>query len=298
MIKSKKMRLTMFAASIVAAGALTGCFDDESADPVSSASPTEFSATAAYGALVGATCVVNGTVTAALDSYTTDADGVGAISATIGAAEYPLIISCTGGTLYNEATELTEANDETLKSIVPTAGALTDAGGNIAVTTLTSMAAALYESLPAAQRNSSTANQSLTNVIKALAPGLGNGDGLDLLRAPSVVKSSTSTVGNNDAGYYASILAGLAKAGAALNPPLSPAKLAAKLATETAAGTLDANVVSVLKAKTAEFANDKGTAALKTKVEAAPAPTTTVTKPTTGSGGSGGNNTSGGNGQL
>ncbi|WP_373090692.1 hypothetical protein [Zhongshania sp.] len=293
MINSKKMRLTMFAASMVAAGALTGCFDDKSADPASPAVATEFSTTAAYGALVGADCVVNGTVTAALDTYTTDADGVGSISAVIGAGEYPLIISCTGGNYYNEASEATEANDETLKSIIPSAGALTDAGGSVAVTTLTSMAAALYESLPAAQRNSSTANQALTNVIKALAPGLGNGDGLDLLRAPTVVKSSASTVANNDAGYYASILAGLAKAGAGLTPALSPSKLAAKLAAETVTGTLDNNVVSVLKAKTSEFAGDKGDAALQQKSNSSPAPTTTVAKPTTGTGGTGGTGGSG-----
>ena len=36
MINSKKTRLTMFAASMVAAAALTGCFNDKSADPVTS----------------------------------------------------------------------------------------------------------------------------------------------------------------------------------------------------------------------------------------------------------------------
>ena len=103
MINSKKMRLTMFAASMVAAGALTGCFDDKSSNPPG---PTSFSSTASYGALVGASCIVNGAVTPNLTSYTTDGDGLGAISAVIAGSEYPLIVSCAGGTYYNEASEL------------------------------------------------------------------------------------------------------------------------------------------------------------------------------------------------
>ncbi|WP_269619761.1 hypothetical protein [Zhongshania sp. BJYM1] len=270
------MRLRLLAAGILSASLLVGCGSDSSPN-ANTPTVTNGSLTAALGALSGATCVVRNAAATALTTVTTSADGTIALDLETTDGDFPLIVSCTGGSYFDEANPDAAAftpNTATIKSIVPNLATLTSVGNNLAVTTLTDLAVELYNSLPAGNKTVETALASLNEIVRVLAPALGaNGGGVNILAAPTPVSSGTSVVPNSPAGLYASYLAGLAQI--AKDKGVSPGTLGAQLAASVAAGTaIDPVVVNNLVAKTTTFATAKN-----------PALGTTAGTGTTGAGG-------------
>jgi hypothetical protein len=269
MINVKKMRLTMFAASMVAAGALTGCFNDKSSNPGAgeAASPVAFQNGAALGAISDAICTYANKLGTALPSepsvVKTDANGTVDVNLnTVKASDYPVTITCTGGNYYDEATDKTRtlAATDTIQSIIPNAAAITQVSGKVGVNTFTDLAAKLLKK--SGQTTPAAATAALKEIGRILAPGLTeNGGELNLLGASTPVTSaSPSLTQNNTATKLAVYLAGLAKV--AQSKGVSPSDLGKSLASSISAGTaVDQTIVTALPAKSAEYANDKSTSA-------------------------------------
>lgn len=249
------MQLKLLAAGVLSASVMVGCGSDKDADP-SGITTTSGKVTAAFGALQGATCDVTNPLGISKATVTTGADGTVDLSFDTVASDFALIVSCTGGSYFNEATGGTDTNNETVESIMPDLATFTEVGQNLAVTTLTDMATKLYKSLPAADKTPASAKASLTEIVRVMAPGLG--DGVNLLAAPTPVINGTTPVGNTPAGIYASYLAGLAKI--AQDKGITPSQLGRQLGDSVTAGTaIDPTVVNNLVAKAQEFATEKNT---------------------------------------
>jgi hypothetical protein len=246
MINSKKTRLTMFAASMVAAAALTGCFNDKSADP----SSTGFALGAAKGAINGATCTYKTAVGTVGLAGSTDANGEVQVSVTpgFGAGDYPVVISCNGGTYFDESDNSTQPQTEAMRTVIPDGQSIADVGGKIGVNPFTEFAAALFESLPAgaANRTAAAAKASYGEVARLFAPDMvANGGVLNLMQASTPVSSATPTLGNNVAGQLATYLAGFAKYSAANGGSMA---VLADLRNKIAAGTaIPASVAQGIK---------------------------------------------------
>ena len=213
MINSKKMRLTMFAASMVAVGALTGCFNDKSADPSSS---TGFGLGAAKGAINGATCTYTTAVGGSGAAGSTDANGEVQVTVSpgFGTNDYPVVITCAGGTYFDESDNSTQPQTVPMRTLIPDGQSIADVGGKIGVNPFTEFAAALFDSLPAGAQNRTVAAAKATygEIGRLFAPGMvANGGGLNLMQASTPVSTATPTLGNNVAGQLATYLAGFAK---------------------------------------------------------------------------------------
>jgi hypothetical protein len=190
-----------------------------------------------------------------------------------------------------------------LRSIVPDTASLAEAqegGGKVGVTTLTSMAAALYDSLPANKQNSTAAKQSITNVVKAVYPDLLlNGGIKNVLRAPTVVKNNNTTLDGTQ-GQYAAVLAGLAQIAKDQNK--SPSQLATELASAAANRSIPTSVTTTIVAKTNTYAGSKpGTSKGSTATATPPPADGSVEEPkseepTGATGATGGNGATGGSG--
>jgi hypothetical protein len=316
MINSKKMRLTMFAASIVAAGALTGCFNDESAD--AGPNSTSFNNGAALGALVGATCTYannSGTALVAANAPVVTGDEGTAPVNIVGlvAGDFPVVVSCTGGNYYDEANDSVQSNaGETIESIIPSLAALAQVGNNVGVNTLTDMAAKLYKSAAPADKTSAGALAAFKEIGRVMAPGLvgsGTGGELNLLGSSTPVKNGSPTLANNTAGKLAAYLAGLAQV--AKDSGKTPAQLGRDLAAAMTAGTsVDATVTggglgSKLKTAASNYATAKGPATLAASTSSdqsgsggsASKPKADGTNDGSSTGGTGGSGTGGSGGQ-
>ncbi len=291
MINSKKMRLTMFAASMVAAGALTGCFNDKSSDP----STTGFGLGAAKGAINGATCNYKTAVNTNGFAGTTDANGEVQVAVTpgFGANDYPVVITCVGGTYFDESDNSTQPQTEPMRSVIPDAQSIGEVGGKIGVNPFTELATALFESLPAgaANRTAAAAKASYGEIGRLFAPGMvANGGALNLMQASTPVNSASPTLGANVAGQLATYLAGFAKYAATNGGSMAVlADLRTKIATGTA---VPASVAQGIKTQANSY-----TPGASTGVTAQPSGNGgTAQKPAAGgtTGGTGGTGGSGG----
>ncbi|POP51051.1 hypothetical protein C0068_18880 [Zhongshania marina] len=249
----------LLVAGLLSASVMVGCGSDSSADK-DSPTVTNGSLTAALGALSGATCDITNAAGSTLETVTTGADGSVSITIETVGSDFPLIVSCTDGTYFDEANpdDPAKTNESVIKSIVPDLATFNNVGGNVAVTTLTDLAVELYNSLPAGDKTVETALASLDEIVRVLAPELGTGGGgVNLLAAPTPVTAGDTVVPNTPAGVYASYLAGLAQV--AKDKGISPAELGALLAEDVANGDpIDADTVSDLGSSAASFAADKG----------------------------------------
>lgn len=290
----KMFNSKLLVAGLLSASVMVGCGSDKSAD---SDSPvvTNGNLTAALGALSNANCVVKNAAGDTKLTVETLADGTVPFDIETVGSDFPLIISCTGGSYFDEAnpTDPLISNTGTIRSIVPDLATLISVGGNVAVTTFTDLAVELYNSLPAGDKTIETALESLEEIGRILAPSLvENGGAANLLAAPTPVTAGDTVVPNTPAGIYAAYLAGLAEI--ADDKAITPLALGALLAGQIANGTaIDADTVSNLIAKAAAFAAGKGftltgdTGAGGIAVKPTP---TTGTGGTGGAGGTGGGN--------
>lgn len=298
MNKFSSARVKLLMAGVLSASLIVGCGDDKDSDPVSvnDKVQTDFATTAALGALEGSVCSVVSALGVTLGSDTTDADGEASFSFLAAPSDFPFVVSCEGGDYYDEATQTkkTLPAGKPIKSLVPEPATLTAVAQKLAVTTLTDIAVNVFETLPANQKNAEGATQSLNNTVQAIAPSLvANGGGVNVLAAPTPVKNATDKVPNTPAGKYAAVLAGIAKV--AQESGKTPDALGKELAEQAKTGTIVAEVVTKLKAKTVEFAQEQGDAGLEDDVAddeegqgtvVKPNPTPTP-PPTTGGVGSG-----------
>ena len=253
-------RGSVLTVGFAAALALAGCGGDSS----SSKTSLDYQATVAHGAVVGATCDLFDADGALIASgFTTDENGQVDISAKVNKKKFPVSMSCSGGTYYNEATGQTETQTGALRSIVPDKDTLNSVGGEVAVTPLTDLAAELYEKSPV--KDPVAAKQALAEIREALAPNLGTG-GADLLQAPQPVKNSTDTVGGTVQGEYALYLAGLAKA--AQSRGVTPEQLLDTVKGQVQQGTqIDSTVADDVVSGAKEFATEQGDADAQAAVE-------------------------------
>tara|TARA_R110000772_G_scaffold144093_4_gene253823 strand:- start:79743 stop:80735 length:993 start_codon:yes stop_codon:yes gene_type:complete len=255
MINSKKMRLTMFAASMVAAAALTGCFDDKSAD--AGPSSTSFNNGAALGALVGATCTYASNSGADLISenapVVTNSLGAAPVNIlNLVAGDFPIIISCENGSYFDEANPgagLVSNEGNTIQSIIPSAAALAQVGNNVGVNTLTDMATKLYKSAAAEDQTVDGAVAAFSEVGRVMMKGfMANGGALNLLGSSTPVTDDAPALADDTAGQLAVYLAALAQVAKDMNtiPATTPAALGKLLADAMTNGT-DVNSVVPLK---------------------------------------------------
>lgn len=171
----------------------------------SGATSHSVSSTASLGALVGASCTAKDIRFATTYSGTTDSNGIVVFNGVPNTAG-TLLVSCSGGQYYDEATDTTSTLVGTLESVV--AAGQTQA----AVTPLTNIVASLVKTAIAGVANPSITPAQLAAVAKSVADVYA--PGVDLLSPPKPVKSSAdvATISNADnAGKYAAALAGLSK---------------------------------------------------------------------------------------
>jgi hypothetical protein len=255
-----KMRLKLLMASLLSTTVIVGCGSDKPADDVPPvAVDTPFEVTAALGALKGADCEIVGAPPSntVFTTETTDDNGQVAVIIKAFATDFPVTISCSGGQFYDEARDTMIVNEFPIKSVVPDLASLDLLGKKIAVTTLTDLAATLYQSLPATEQNAETALASLSEIIRILAPALGeNGGGLNILAAPTPVTTvdDSDTIPATPAGKYAAYLAGLAKVAAEDGKGLNASQLGKELADQITAGVpIDNDTVTKLVSKVQSY---------------------------------------------
>jgi hypothetical protein len=256
MINIKKMRLTMFAASIVAAGALTGCFNDESAD--AGPNSTSFNNGAALGALVGATCTYannSGTALVSVNApVVTNSKGAAPVDIKgLVPADFPIIVSCQDGSYFDEANptagSVSNAGN-TIQSIIPSAAALAQVANNVGVNTLTDMATKLYKAAADEDQTSAGAVAAFAEVGRVMTKGfIATGGGLNLLVSSTPVVDGAPVLADNTAGRLAVYLAALAQVAKDQIPAITPAELGKLLANAMTSG---ANVNSVVPLKNGE----------------------------------------------
>jgi hypothetical protein len=253
------MRLRLLAAGILSASVLVGCGSDSSPN-ANTPTVTNGSLTAAFGALAGASCAVTNSAGTTLTTVTTGANGVVDLDIETVNSDFPIIVTCSGGTYFDEANPTAAATTNTgvLRSIMPDLASFNAVGNNLAVTTLTDLSVELYNSLTGPNQNTQTALASLAEIIRILAPSLGtNGGGLNLLAAPTPVTAGDTVVPNTPAGIYASYLAGLASV--AKDKGITPSALGALVASQIRTGVaIDTDTVNNLIAKVIAFASGKG----------------------------------------
>lgn len=272
-------RGSVLVAGLAASLVLAGCGGDSS----SSKTKLDYQATVAHGAVVGADCDLfdaDGALIAG--DFTTDENGQVDISTSVNKKKFPVTMSCTGGTYYDEATGQTVNQTGALRSIVPDKDTLNSVGGEVAVTPLTDLVVELFNK--AGVKDSVAAKQALSEVRDALAPNLGTG-GTDLLQAPQPIKSGTDTVNGGVRGEYALYLAGLAKA--AEDRGVTPEQLLGTLQGQIQNNQIDTNIADDVVDGAKEFATEQGDADAQATVENDVAGDGSVDTPTGGTGATG-----------
>jgi hypothetical protein len=297
-----KMRLKLLVAGLLSTTVMVGCGSDKPENDAPVATP--FEVTAALGALQGASCSIVGATGTIFKSATTDDSGQVSVIIDARVRDFPVIISCSGGSYFDEATNALVDNVGSIKSVVPNRAVLDSLAKKIAVTTLTDLATTLYQSLPPENRTAETALASLTEVVRILAPALGeNGGGLNILAAPTVVASPGIALDGTPAGKYAAYLAGLALV--AEENGKTAAQLGQVLAEQIATGkAIDPVTVATLVDKVKAYASTNGNNDLKSDVAndnsgdggAAEKPEPNTPPKTTGSTGSTGSTSTGATG--
>jgi len=200
-----KAALTLTA---VAASVLVACGGGGSTAPATKSAKM----TAALGALNGATCTATEIGSVPVRTFT--ASGTTNASGQVNFDGLPLdvgslIVSCKGGSYFDEATgtTVTLLATDTIKSVLPAGSTET------AVTPLTSLVASRVEQAlvgkPAGTKVSAAEiTQTATQIAAVFAPGV------DLLAPPRVVASAADVAGitaGDSANKYAAALAGLSK---------------------------------------------------------------------------------------
>lgn len=193
-----------FALALAATAVLGACGGGDGGDNLSVGKT--ITGRVALGPVVGATCTVSnagGAAIAGVGIQTTGDSGVFSL-VNIPDAQFPVIVTCSGGNFYDEATNQIVANLANVRAVVPLNRASTDSTTpTVALTPLTSAAVAAFLALPAEFRNNAAAASANTEVANALAPGL------DILSPPTAITSANQTLTNSPADQYAVILAAL-----------------------------------------------------------------------------------------
>lgn len=213
---SFKLRTAVLAFSAVAI--LSACDDNNASvrGPITSPTPppptSVLTGRAALGAVTGASCnafLSNGTTQVPGSStVTSDANG-GFTFGTLNSSFFPVIVTCTGGNFFDEATGATVANTAPISAVVPQArtSQSTSAAPTFAVTPLTNMAAATFLAQPAELRSNNLATSANAEIARALFPGG------DILTPPTPVTTTTTSLPSSSvADQYAAILASLSYA--------------------------------------------------------------------------------------
>ncbi|MEX1666831.1 hypothetical protein [Zhongshania arctica] len=295
-------RLKLLAAGVLSAGVIVGCGSDKKADG-NAPQTIMASITAAQGALVGADCLVT-TIANGTRSFKTGPDGRVDFTIVTVPSEYPLVVTCTGGSYVDEANPSAGliANNDILRSIMPDAATFALVGNNWAVTPFTEFAVSLYKSItPASCQRVETLSLSLKEIADRIAPGLyESASGLDFLAGPTpVVTGDEDLSAGTPADIYAAYLAGLALVASERSPAISPAALAQEVSAAIAGGTaIPQDVVDNLFNRAQAYMTGKGA-----KGHPLTAPSTAptggaATKPTIAgcAGGTGGTGGTGGGG--
>ncbi|MES2884936.1 MAG: hypothetical protein V4709_09040 [Pseudomonadota bacterium] len=210
---SFKLRTAVLAFSAVAI--LSACDDNNSSvrGPVTTPTPppptSVLTGRAALGALNGASCnafLSNGTTPVpGAPTVTSGADG-GFSFGTLNSSFFPIVVTCTGGNFFDEATGASVANSAPVSAVVPQArtSQSNTAAPTFCVTPLTNMAAASFLAQPPELRSNNLAASANAEIARALFPGG------DILTPPTPVDSTNESLPSNSvADQYAAILASL-----------------------------------------------------------------------------------------
>lgn len=230
-----------------------------------SGTPTHsVTSTASLGALVGANCTAKDIRFGTSFTGTTNSDGIVVFNGVPDSAG-TLLVSCTGGSYFDEATKNTVSLTTTLESVVP-------AGNNVAaITPLTNIVAALVKQAIANVTNPSIAPADLNAVAKQVADVYA--PGVDLLSPPKPVRSSAdvTTIGNADnANRYAAALAALSQLASTAGKPLD--QVVTAITSDVADGIIGNGLNAI---------NVTSPAALATNLNTAQATITPSSQPTT-----------------
>lgn len=160
------------------------------------------SATSSLGAIVGASCTIAPANNPAniLDTGTTNTSGL--VSWDVPESTGPVIVSCSGGSYYDEASNGFISLSGTIRAVAPSTAT------SVAITPLTDLAAIATE----------RAGGVITDdLINNAAAAIGSYFGVtDILSPPQVVNDAAdlSNLTGDNAGVYAAVLAGLSDIGA------------------------------------------------------------------------------------
>jgi hypothetical protein len=190
--------------SLLSVVLLTACGGNHE-DP---APTTSVVATAALGAVTGATCIANeiGTNRVYSAVSSTNADGKVVIEG-LPVSAGAMLIDCHGGSYFDEATGQTKSllATDVISTVLPKGAT------QVGVTPLTSLvAASIRQVLATAPAGSTISNAQLTAVSTSIASVFA--PGIDLLAPPKVIKNAADVAaiaGNDPANQYAAALAGL-----------------------------------------------------------------------------------------
>ena len=213
---SFKLRTAVLAFSAVAI--LSACDDNNSSvrGPITTPTPppptSVLTGRGALGALTGASCnafLSNGTTPVpGAPTVTSDANGTFSFG-TLNSNVFPVVVICTGGSFFDEATGASVANTAPISAVVPQArtSQSTTAAPTFAVTPLTNMAAATFLAQPAELRSNNLATSANAEIARAFFPGG------DILTPPTPVTTTTTSLPSSSiADQYAAILASLSYA--------------------------------------------------------------------------------------
>jgi len=231
-------KLTAGASLLAACAVLTGCGGSND----DSAPTTSFVATAALGAVSGATCTATeiGTTRTFAALSVTNTDGkvvVSGLPLNVGA----LLLDCSGGSYFDEATGLTKtlAATDKISTVLPKGAT------EVGVTPLTTLVAAtVRQALSTAAAGSTMTNAQISAVVASVAKVFA--PGVDLLSPPTVVKNAAdvAAISNSSAaGKYAAALAALSQL--AKDQGTDQTQLTAALVNDVADGVIGDDLTSV-----------------------------------------------------
>lgn len=165
---------------------------------------------ASLGALKDATCSAT---PAANTSQTTGTPATSAADGTFAITNiprspspFPVVVTCVGGTYFNEQSATFVANGSQIKTTVTapaTTTAKAAADGTTALNILTTLAADILLKLPAEQRTPAAAAAANQKIQDAFCPGI------DITNPPATVDSANSQLGTDPASQLAVVLASL-----------------------------------------------------------------------------------------
>lgn len=199
-----KNGIAVSAALLIGSAALVGC--DGSSTRVSEGGDGEAKqilVRASKGALVGASCDISpvNNPTNVIGECTTDANGDCNIN--VPAATGPILVSCTGGAYYDEATNTTvQLGNNVARSVA------SSTRSSVAVTPLTDLAAS--QALAAVNGGQQVTDDSLEQTTRDLSSFFGVDDILNLPQ-PIRNEQDEANLSGDEAGAYAAALAGFSK---------------------------------------------------------------------------------------